>query len=276
MTGRAGRRGQDKIGFMLAVSGRFMDLGHIKKVLRDAPEDVASQLKNDFAMVLNLLLSQTPADVKKIFNKSFAAWQQGKAGHQGLSAAELLWKDFSMHLKFLQEEGFVDEAGRLTDDGRWASHLRLDHPLGVAECLRQSAFPEENEKLLAAVMAVFAYDRDDEIQLATRELPHKLMAALRKMLLAVRPLARKLEKAGFNSARFFPSAGVAMYYWAQGKDWDEVIRATGVAEGDMASLILRTADNLRQIAALRDAHPEAAACASRAREAILREPVLFL
>ena len=59
MTGRAGRRGQDNIGFMLAVSGRFMDLNHIRRLLFRAPEDIFSQLKNDFAMVLNLLLSQT-------------------------------------------------------------------------------------------------------------------------------------------------------------------------------------------------------------------------
>ena len=276
MTGRAGRRGQDNIGFMLAVSGRFMDLGHIKKMLWAAPEDILSQLKNDFAMVLNLLLSQTPADVKKIYERSFAAWQQNNPGGHTASAAALLWKDFVLHLEFLQREGFVDAVGKLTDDGRWAARLRLDHPLLVAECLRENAFPQDNEKLLAAVAAVFAYDRDDEMQLTTKELPHKLMAALRKMLLAVRPLARRQEAAGFIGAKLFPSAGVAMYYWAQGRSWDEVIKTTGVAEGDMASLIMRTADNLRQIASLKDTHPEVAACAYRAREAILREPVLFL
>ncbi len=276
MTGRAGRRGQDNIGFMLAIAGRFMDLGHIRKMLSAAPEDILSQLKNDFAMVLNLLLSQTPADVKKIFERSFAAWQQNSIEGQTSSAAALLWKDFSLHLEFLQREGFVEAAGRLTDDGRWAARLRLDHPLLVAECLRENAFPEDNERLLAAVVAVFAYDRDDEIQLATKELPHKLMAALRKMLLAVRPLSRRLEAAGFVGAKLYTSAGVAMYYWAQGRNWDEVIKTTGIAEGDMASLILRTADNLRQIASLKDTHPEVAACAYRAREAILREPVLFL
>ena len=67
-----------------------------------------------------------------------------------------------------------------------------------------------------------------------------------------------------------------MYYWAQGREWDDVLHVSGVAEGDMASLVLRTADNLRQIASLRDTHPEIAACAMKAREAILREPVLFL
>ncbi len=44
----------------------------------------------------------------------------------------------------------------------------------------------------------------------------------------------------------------------------------------MASLVFRTADNLRQIAALKDTHPQVAACAYKAREEILREPVLFL
>lgn len=276
MTGRAGRRGQDNIGFMLTVSGRFMDLAHVKKMLFASPEDISSQLRNDFAMALNLLLSQTPADVKKIFERSFAAWQQNKTGRPGLSASDLLWKDFSRHLDFLQQEGFVDAAGKLTDDGRWASRLRLDHPLLVAECLRKEGFPGDNEKILASVAAVFAYDRDDEVPLVARELSQKLMAALRKMLLTVRPLSRRLEKAGFAGARLFSSAGVAMYYWAQGGNWDEVIKMTGIAEGDMASLVLRTADNLRQIASLKDTHPEMAACAYRAREAILREPVLYL
>jgi hypothetical protein len=55
-----------------------------------------------------------------------------------------------------------------------------------------------------------------------------------------------------------------------------VIKASGIAEGDMATLVLRTADNLRQIASLKDTHPYVAACAVRACEAILKEPVLFL
>ena len=51
---------------------------------------------------------------------------------------------------------------------------------------------------------------------------------------------------------------------------------TGIAEGDMATLVLRTADNLRQISSLKDTYPDVAACAQKAREGILREPVLFL
>jgi ATP-dependent RNA helicase HelY len=276
MTGRAGRRGQDNIGFMLAVSGRFMDLNHVRRMLFATLEDIISQLKNDFAMVLNLLLSQTPEDIRKIFERSLAAYQQNKEDKQSSLVAKTLWEDFSRYLKFLQKEGFVDEVGRLTDDGHWASRLRLDYPLLVAQCLRENVFPHENERILAALVAVFAYDRDDEIKLTVKDMPPKLTQALKKILLTVRPLAHRLEKEGFAVAKLYPSAGMAMYYWAQGKNWDTVIKATGIAEGDMATLVLRTADNLRQIAALKDKYPEIAACAYRAREAILREPVLFL
>ncbi|MGB5217328.1 MAG: DEAD/DEAH box helicase [Smithella sp.] len=277
MTGRAGRRGQDNIGFMLAVSGRFMNLNHIRRLLFQKPEDISSQLKNNFAMVLNLLLSQTPEDIRKIFERSLAAYQQTIRHHGAdFSAAKALWKDFSRHFKFLQKEGFVDEAGALTEDGHWASRLRLDYPLLVAQCLRENAFPEENEKFLAAVIAFFAYDRDDDMKLTVKDLPPKLTLAFKKVAIAVRLLIHRLEDAGFPVVKLHASAGAAVYYWAQGHSWNSVIKATGIAEGDMATLILRTADNLRQIASLKDAYPEVAECAYKAREAILREPVLFL
>jgi superfamily II RNA helicase len=277
MTGRAGRRGQDNIGFMLTVSGKFMDLYHIRRLLFQKPEDILSRLKNDFAMVLNLLLSQTPDDVRKIFERSLAAYQQNyRHKSTNFSAAQSLWKDFSRHLKFLQQEGFVDASGVLTDDGRWASKLRLDYPLLVAQCLRENAFPRDSGKTLAALIAFLSYDRDDDMKIKVKDLPPKLALAFKKVMLAVRPLIHRMENAGFATARLHALAGVAMYLWAQGHGWDSVIKATGIAEGDMATLVLRTADNLRQIASLKDEYPEIAECAFSAREAILREPVLFL
>jgi len=66
MTGRAGRRGQDRIGFLLVIPGRFMDLEHIARLLKSGPDRVESQIRADFSMVLNLLLSQTPEDIRQI------------------------------------------------------------------------------------------------------------------------------------------------------------------------------------------------------------------
>ncbi len=112
------------------------------------------------------------------------------------SAAKSLWEDFCRHLKFLQAEGFVNESSRLTEDGYWAARLRLDHPLLVAQCLRERAFPEEDEKIMAAIVAVFAYDRDAEIGLIAKNLPPKLMSALKKVMLG-RPTALPPFAGGF-------------------------------------------------------------------------------
>lgn len=277
MTGRAGRRGQDRIGFLLTVPGRFMDIEHVKRLLFRKPEDIRSQIRNDFSMVLNLLLSQRPEDVRDIFERSFAAFQraQRRRTKQTLAEAEHLWNDFTKHLTFLREEGFVDENGGLTENGFWASKLRLDHPLLIAACIRKNAFPLQDEKLFAAVVAPFVYDGNQDISLVKRQLPRRLTQAYKRVARAIEGLSTRMEEAGFEVNPLYLWTSVIVYDWARGGDWDEIIRKAGVDDGDMAMLVLRTADNLRQIASLRDTHPDMADLAWRAREAILREPVLF-
>ncbi|HOJ51064.1 MAG TPA: DEAD/DEAH box helicase [Syntrophales bacterium] len=272
MTGRAGRRGQDNIGFLMIIPGRFMDFRHIEGLLESGPESVESQIKADFSMVLNLLLSQSPEGIRQIVEQSFAVFQRR---HRKKRGAQSLWKDFERHIAFLKEEGFVDEEDRLTFDGRWASQLRLDQPLLIAECLRKGALPE-NAALLAAMVSVFAYDGDQELRTrGFRHPPAKLLKAFRKVLSAVKPLQKKLEEKGFavRPICFWPAQ--VIYDWARGWDWDDLVKGTGISDGELAMLVLRTADNLRQIRSLSATHEEIAAIAQEAIELILREPVVY-
>ena len=62
--------------------------------------------------------------------------------------------------------------------------------------------------------------------------------------------------------------------WAQGQSWEKVLRIAEIEEGDLAMLVLRTADNLRHIRNLKDVFPDAAATAAKCIELILREPVI--
>ncbi|MFZ1984990.1 MAG: DEAD/DEAH box helicase, partial [Desulfatitalea sp.] len=57
MTGRAGRRGKDRIGFALVVPGRYMDVRQVARLLNAPAADVHSQIRINFSMALNLLLS---------------------------------------------------------------------------------------------------------------------------------------------------------------------------------------------------------------------------
>ena len=275
MTGRAGRRGQDRIGFMLAAPGRFMDLVHIRRLLSRKPEAIVSRIRSDFSMILNLLLSQTPEDIRAIFEKSLASYQRRQGTAPGREGQTDLWTDFQRHLHFLREEGFVDETNRLTENGIWASQLRLDQPLLIAESLRKGVFPRDDEKLFAAVVAPFVYDGDQEVMVVRAELPRRLTRAYDRVVKALADLAERLKAGGFPVAPLFLWPAVVLYEWARGGEWNEIIRKAGIADGDLAMLIMRTADNLRQISSLKETHPEMAALAWKARETILREPVVF-
>lgn len=267
MTGRAGRRGQDRIGFLMIVPGRFMDLQHIARLLKSGPEVVESQIRVDFSMVLNLLLSQTPADIHEILTRSFAVFQRG--------GMDSLWRDFERHLDFLKAEGFVSEDDRLLPDGVWASQLRLDQPLLIAECLRKGAFPDD-ASLLAAIVAPFAYDGDQEMRIpGLKGLPPKLMKVMRRTLSVVRPLQKRLMENAFpvQPLLFWPAH--VMYDWARGHDWDDIVARWRTSDGELAMLVLRAADNLRQIRSLRTTHPDIAQTADEAIMRILREPVIY-
>jgi len=84
-----------------------------------------------------------------------------------------------------------------------------------------------------------------------------------------------MKDAGFeiNPLPFW--ASVAIYRWARNVEWTRITNKLKIADGDLTMLISRTADNLHQIASLKDTHPDIAQCAVAARKTILREPVIF-
>lgn len=271
MTGRAGRRGRDKIGFMLAIPGRFMDVHHIRKLMYKKPEAIESQLKSDFSMVLNLLLSQSLDEIQTIFGRSLASYQDGQENHD----KGYRWNSFMRHLDFLKKENFVDENNKLTENGIWASKLRLDQPLLIAECLKQDIFPRHDAKLLAALIAPFVYDGDQEIKITRKMAAYKLSHGFHRVKRSLQDLLKRMDEENFHGSPMFLWPAWAIYAWARGTSWEDITGQIHIADGDLAMLITRTSDNLRQIASLKESHPEVAALAYKAMDMILREPVVF-
>lgn len=188
-----------------------------------------------------------------------------------------IWYEFNRHFDFLREEGYVNEAGRLSADGVWASQLRLDQPLLVAESIRRDVFPHDDPTMLAGLIAPFVSDRDshdDPVEQLNLQHP-KLGQAFAKMVSALHPLRRRLRAQGFvfQALSFWPAA--AIYSWIRGSTWEELVAISGLDEGDLAMLIYRTADSLRQLEGLSQTHPRLAASATEAIELLLREPVVI-
>lgn len=209
-------------------------------------------------------------------NEIFRALLEGFAHEwDGLHAARTrLWNSFAKHLAFLKKEGFVTEENRLTHDGVWTSRLRLDQPLMIAEGLRLGILPETDPALLAALVAPFVYDRDMEVKLDESKIPKRLVKAYEKMNKGLHRMIERQTVEGFEvrPVAMWPAATV--YAWANGQPWERVLEIAGMAEGDLAMLVSRTADNLRQIASITEVYPAIARSASEAIAIIVREPVL--
>ncbi len=283
MTGRSGRRGMDNIGFAVALPGKFMNLRLMAKLVNLPPEDVLSQIRINFSMVLNLLLSHSPGQIRDLLKNSFASYllSKKKALTPGKSVFgiknqnDYLWKDFLLHLDFLKREGFVDEKDRLTEDGIWASRLRIDTPLLVAEGFRMNLFPKNDPALLAGMIASFVNEKEfSDSSSEKRNAPKKLLTCFVKMKRMLTPFAHTMLDSGFDVSPLFIQPSATLYAWASGESWDTVCEMSGLPEGDLSRLILRTADNLHHVANLSDHFPEIARSAREAKDIIMREPVM--
>lgn len=276
MTGRAGRRGMDRIGFVLTVPGKYMDIWQIARLISAPPSDVHSRIRINFPMTLNLLLSHTPGQVDDLLVHSFANFllkqrHRHRSGNQ--QRLKDLRADFKRHLRFLKEKGYVGDNDRLTPDGIWAARLRIDQPLLIAEGLRLGLFSQQSPARLAGLMAAFVNEKETDEHLEVSTIAKKLVQDYTRFQKALAALVQQMRGRGFEVRPFCLKPAAVLYAWSSGQPWAKLTGWAQMADGDLAMLILRTADHLKHLRSLRREFPDVAVSASSALALILREPV---
>jgi len=251
------------------LPGEHMDLLAMARLAVQLPSDVLSQVQISFSMVLNLLLSHTPEQIENLLGRSFALYTASKG------QVKRLMRSFSRHLGFLVERGFVTAEGKLTDAGTWASQLRVDQPLLIAEGLLKGVLPRSDPALLAAIIASFVNEQETDDPSAGQGLPKRLERSFVNVERGLKSLITHMANWGFEVRPLYLRPALTLYAWARGRAWQQVVVDAGMAEGDLAMLINRTADNLRHIRTLSDVFPDVAATAGQAVDLIVREPVAW-
>jgi superfamily II RNA helicase len=236
---------------------------NIQKRLKELPCEDCEHLK-DCHTAKNRELRRLLNDFRSLAN-------------QMAGMGEGLWISFRRHVRFLKESGFVDEMDRLTPDGIWASKLRLDHPLLIAGAIRNNGFDGLPPEVMAGCIAPFVLDRVQDLELNIEgHLDLKGMEeAFDRILDSIEDIRKLKITRGFENPKilFWPAA--ALFLWAKGVPWEQLLQIVPVDEGDIASMVMRTADHLRQVANLEETHHELVSRAKKAIELILREPVLI-
>lgn len=184
-----------------------------------------------------------------------------------------LWISFQRHLRFLRDTGFATADGRLTGDGYWACNLRVDQPLLIAEAIRRHCMDDASPAGLASALAPFVWDRGIEIATASHGEVDEAEELFHRVIAAIEPLRDLHRLRGFDAPPILLWPAEAVYMWASGCLWEQLVETVSANEGDLASLMTRTADHLRQVIGLNETHPELAAHAADAVKLILREPV---
>jgi ATP-dependent RNA helicase HelY len=273
MTGRAGRRGRDKVGFVVLAPGQFQNPRKIAELLKSPPDALESQFRATYTSLLNLLDAFGSFEqVREIAEKSFA-FRERRNRHED-DLGDRLWQPFEDMSRVLAHFGYLDiEAEKVTTEGKWLADLRVDRPLLVGEALKDGVFDELEPRHAAGLMAAIAADADRSYgdMHASRRMDD-VLSDVEQIVMRVANVEWKNGVTPTEDINY--SAAAVAERWAQGMSWDELVDRTKAEEGDLVRLLARTAEALERLAHLRTANPRAAAIAAAASNLILREPVV--
>lgn len=280
MTGRAGRRGRDHVGFVVLAPGQFQNPKKIAELLKAPPDALTSRFRATYTSLLNLLDAfGNFAQVRDIAEKSFAfrSGLRASADSRHEDGSEMLsdsiWEPFERRAKVLDHFGYLDYEGEtVTESGKWLADLRIDRPLLVGEALGQGVFNGLKIQEAAGLMASVASDADRSYgeMRATRRTTD-ILADFEDIVVSVSNVEWKNGVEPAEEINY--SAAAAAERWTGGMEWDELVDRTRAEEGDLVRLLSRTGEALRQLANLKESNPAAASIAQTAAETILREPV---
>ncbi|MCS7252850.1 MAG: DEAD/DEAH box helicase [Armatimonadota bacterium] len=277
MTGRAGRRGKDKVGFVLIVPRSVKDIEHAVRFIESKPEALESAFRVHYYQVLNLLSRYGYDGATEILEKSLAVYQWSKQGHRkGRRKRQEIREQFRRRARLLQELGYIDSDMSLTSIGQWALLIRHERSLFTVEAIRRGLCDELSPEELAGWAAAFTTER------SPRALAKRLsLEKLAELAFEIEALedAFGIEPSGF--AEEFGEPGkpfgdaerraACVYAWAIGVDWDKLVFKADADEGDLQRLILQAAEILRQV---EDLPMNISETATIARHLIMRPPIV--
>ncbi|MBI4432300.1 MAG: DEAD/DEAH box helicase [Candidatus Omnitrophica bacterium] len=265
MAGRAGRRGMDAEGFVVArVNPHLISCATIEKMIFGNPEAIESQFNSCYATLLNLY-SQFGSKLLDIYPRSFHFFQSNRKGREkGVAAME-------RKLAILDELGYLADEG-LTAKGEFASWM-YGYELLLSEMLEEGLLDTLDDARLAVLLAAMVFEP------RKTETAPKLPAHLQHLEKSAWRFLRKIH-AKEAMHKVYPHTKIPHFHlaaavenWVAGCAFRDLERYTAVDEGEIIRYLRMVVQLLRQLKQAPQVSPKLRQSATSALHKINRDLV---
>ena len=187
---------------------------------------------------------------------------------------DLYWTNFVNLAAVLTEYDYLKD-NTPTELGVLASNFKCENELYLLEVLNSGILNDLNYAQLAAVLcAIISEEPRNDFHY--RAMPSK---KAKQALDHIYPLMRSVQKIQKKhkveiQLLLNPHFSWLVESWANGADWDEIVKKSAMDEGDIVRTFKRTVDILRQVAFASNLNYDLSNKASLALDAINREPIV--
>jgi superfamily II RNA helicase len=238
IAGRAGRRGIDKIGYVVSMIFRPKFSFHeFKRITSKDIEPIKSQFRLSINTVLNLINLHSKQAIEKILRLSFYSYQKFGKNYDKIPTKILLSRYYSIVRKLKKYEYIKDD--KLTDKGFFSSKIFADE-ITIGEIFATDLVKQLNEYQILLILGALIYEP---------RMTHKFKQKFRnedlkqlKTLLRRKEYLAKEEK--FENLDLITTLIHPVY---QGKDFFDLLDLTNLLEGDLIRFFAQINDRIGQI-----------------------------
>ncbi len=234
LAGRAGRRGIDKEGLVVAMVNRqFVDMDKVKRITTGGSEAIISRFALSYNSVLNMVRNHTPEEIDVILKSNFDYYQNTNKNK------EITYKaTFKRNKTLLAKMGYI-EGDALTHKGGFACHIYSDE-IFTSELFATQVKDKLSDFEIFWLLTTMAYEprRQDRF----RKAPNRA---------ALGELFKKTSHNKVAQKRTNPEKLLRLYAfckeWWDGATFISMLNTTNLLEGDIIRLFRQVIDRLGQI-----------------------------
>lgn len=237
LAGRAGRRGIDTVGYVVAmIDRRDNNVDDLIKVSAADTEPIRSQFQLSFNTVLNLIANHRRDEIETILKSNFDYYIRRRSSDRQVR----IMASFNNKKRTLQKMGYVTREDQLTEKGMFARLIYFEELL-VSEIFTTLLYKRLTDTELLQVIAGIIYEPRSNDYFSFKGVQRRYDALLKKISSANFFVEKRLNKLSLK--RMMALVGT----WSEGGSFEDLLPLTKLAEGDIIRLFRRIIDMIGQI-----------------------------